>query len=313
MNKKDVWPLLPYEEWKDTLDTLHLWMQIVGKVKLVLAPFINQWWEVAFYATAHGITTGVIPYNHDSFEVDFDFLTHTLTIIKNNDQQKIIPLRPHPVAEFYQEFMNALQSLGIHVTINPIPVEIPTIHTPFPKDTQHSSYNTDYVTRWWDIVLRTSLVLERFRTPFRGKSSPIHFFWGSFDLSGTRFSGRLATPPKMKGVMGKIMRFAENEENFAFGFWPGDDRFPHPAFYTYMYPAPKGMEAIKINNGASFNEQLAECILPYDVVRKAKSPEKTILHFLETTYTESAKLAGWNIHKLTGPVPAIHTQKTNSL
>ncbi len=297
-----MWTELPYEDWKDTLDTLHMWMQIVGKVKLALAPFINQWWEVAFYVTASGMTTGRIPFGSDIFQVDFDFLIHNLSIRTSNNQQKIISLENRPVAEFYKEFMDALTSLGIHVKINPVPVEVPNV-IPFIKDTQHASYDKDFVARWWHILLQTSIVFDRFRSSFRGKSSPIQFFWGSFDLNGTRFSGKTATPPKMKGSMGKIMRFAENEENFAFGFWPGDQKLRHPAFYSYMYPTPKGMETIKLDKGISFNEQLGECILPYEIIRKAASPEKNILNFLETTYTESAKLAEWDIQSLQGKVP----------
>src|SRR5258708_4718075 len=297
-----MWPDLRYSEWKETLDTLHMWMQIVGKVKLALAPFINQWWEVAFYVTASGMTTGRIPFGSDIFQVDFDFLIHNLSIRTSNNQQKIISLENRPVAEFYKEFMDALTSLGIHVKINPVPVEVPNV-IPFIKDTQHASYDKDFVARWWHILLQTSIVFDRFRSSFRGKSSPIQFFWGSFDLNGTRFSGKTATPPKMKGSMGKIMRFAENEENFAFGFWPGDQKLRHPAFYSYMYPTPKGMETIKLDKGISFNEQLGECILPYEIIRKAASPEKNILNFLETTYTESAKLAEWDIQSLQGKVP----------
>jgi hypothetical protein len=299
-----MWLELPYQEWKDTLDTLHMWMQIVGKVKLQLSPFVNQWWEVAFYVTVYGMTTGRIPSGNDAFQVDFDFLTHTLSIRTSNNQQKILSLESRSVAEFYKEFMEVLMSLGIHVVINPVPVEVQDV-IPFTKDTRHASYAKDYVTEWWRILLQISMVFDRFRSSFRGKSSPIHFFWGSFDLSGTRFSGKTAVPPKMEGSMGKIMRFAENEENFAFGFWPGDQRLPYPAFYSYMYPTPKGMQAIKFDKSISFNEQLGECILPYEVIRKATSPEKSILRFLETTYTESAKLAGWDITSLQGKVPSV--------
>ncbi len=299
------WPELPYDEWKDTLDTLHMWMQIVGKVKLELAPFVNQWWEVAFYVTANGVTSGPIPYGEETFQIDFDFITHTLFILTSTSITRTIPLKRCPVSVFYEQFIHALEELEIYVTIWPVPVEVEN-PIPFPQDLTHASYDEEYVKRWWHILVEVNEVLEEFRTSFRGKSSPIQFFWGSFDLNGTRFSGRRAIPPKTKGVMKKIMDFAENEENFAFGFWPGDERFPAPAFYTYIYPALKGYDEIKLSGGASFNEQLRECILSYEVVRKSKNPEKSILDFLEMTYMESASLAGWDIESLKTQVPKIH-------
>ncbi len=301
-NKNAVWPELPYEEWKNTLDTLHMWMQIVGKVKLALAPFLNQWWEVAFYVTSTGITTGRIPFENEIFQVDFDFISHYVAIRTSTGQFKKIPLIPRTVARFYQEFMEVLSSLGIKVTIWPIPVEVQN-PIPFIKDTKHTSYDKEYATKWWHILWETNVIFDKFRTPFRGKSSPIHFFWGSFDICGTRFSGKTAIPPKAKGVMQKIMRFAENEENFTFGFWPGNQGFPYPAFYSYIYPAPKGLETINFGKDATFNEQLSECILPYESVRKSVQPEVTIMNFLQTTYTKSAQLAGWDLKVLEGPVP----------
>ena len=296
-----LWPELPYEAWKDTLDTLHMWMQIVGKVKLALVPFINQWWEVAFYVTATGLTTGRIPYANGAFEVDFDFLLHTLNIQTSNNDRKRIPLEPRSVTDFYTDFMDTLQSMGIQVKIDAVPVEFESA-IPFPTDITHASYDKDSVTRWWHILLQINLIFDQFRTPFRGKSSPIQFFWGSFDLSGTRFSGKTVTPPKANGYMEKIMQYAENEENFAFGFWPGDQKFPHAAFYSYLYPAPKGIETAMFKNGISFNEQLTECILLYDAVRKG-NPERNIMNFLQTTYKESALLAGWDIESLQAKIP----------
>ena len=297
-----MWPELLYDEWRETLDTLHMWMQIVGKVKLKLAPFINQWWEVAFYVTPSGITSGNIPYKGNLFVVDFNFLSHVLTIHTSSGKTKILALKPCTVADFYNKFMDALKDLGITVRIWPIPVEVADT-TPFDKDTKHAFYDKAYVTKWWQILTKVHIVFEQFRSSFRGKSSPIQFYWGSFDLNGSRFSGKPATPPKMDGTMGKIMKFAENEENFAFGFWPGDQRYPHPAIFSYIYPTPKGYASIKLGNGASFNEQLSECILPYDTIRKTKNPEKEILHFLKTSYTESATLAGWYIKSLQTKMP----------
>jgi len=300
-----MWPELPYHQWKDTRDTLHMWMQIIGKVKLKLAPFINQWWEVAFYVTATGITTGPIPYLGEVFQVDFDFLHHVLSLHTSMGKAKTIPLKPQSVAAFYKEFFDTLNELEIDVTIWPVPVEIPNT-IPFDKDEIHTSYDKQYVTKWWHTLVKISIVFETFRTSFRGKNSPIHFFWGSFDLSGSRFSGNKANPPKLQGTMGKIMRYAENEENFTFGFWPGDEKFPHPAFFSYIYPEPSGMKTAKFDEGVYFNEQLRLCLLPYDTVRKAKNPEKSILHFLESTYTMSATLAGWDMQALKNKAPKIH-------
>ena len=303
LQEREQWPSLPYEEWKTTRDTLHMWMQIVGKVKLARAPFLNQWWEVALHITPRGMTTGPIPYDYEVFAIDFDFLTHMLVIRTSHGKEETMSLQARPVAAFYTEFMDRLNALGIQVAIHAVPTEVPH-PIPFEQDTAHSSYDSEYVTRWWQIQLRLYSIFERFRTPFRGKSSPIHFFWGSFDLNGTRFSGKTATPPAMSGELGKIMRFAENEENFAFGFWPGDERHPHPALYSYIYPAPPGVETMNMGPiGAYFHTQLAECILPYEDVSKAADAEKMILHFLETTYTESATLAGWDIKALEGPIP----------
>lgn len=307
-----MWPDLQYPKWQETLDTLHMWMQIVGKVKLTLAPFINQWWEVAFYVTSTGMTTGDIPYGDDVFQIDFDFQHHILSIYTSTGQVKEIPLTSRSVAAFYDEFMDSLKQLGIHVTIWPVPVEVANL-IPFDKDTKHASYDKKYVARWWHILVKVNSVFEQFRTTFRGKSSPVHFFWGSFDLAATRFSGKKADPPHLKGVMGKIMKFAENEENFTFGFWPGDERLPYPAFYSYIYPAPPGYASINLNEGASFNERLSECILQYKYVRKVENPVKTILRFLESSYIQSAILAGWDIESLKTQVPKLHIKGFSAL
>ena len=300
-----LWPSLPYQEWKDTRDTLHLWMQIVGKVKLKLNAFLNQWWEVAFEVTPRGITTGRIPYREMAFAADFDFLAHTLDITTSAGDQERILLAPCSVAEFYREFLSVLSALGIDVMISSTPSEI-AHPTPFAEDTQHASYDKEYVTRWWRIQLQSSFVLDRFRSGFRGKSSPVQFFWGSFDLNTTRFSGRIL-PDKTDWPQGyRFMRYAENEENFACGFWPGDERFPHAAFYSYLYPPPAGCETIRTGPAFSyFHGQLGECILPYEEVRKAEHPEEEILSFLETTYREYTRLAGWDVESLTGLVPVL--------
>lgn len=299
------WPSLPYASWNDTLDTLHMWMQIVGKVKLVLSPFLNQWWEVAYILTPRGMTTGRIPYKGKAFSIDFDFISHTVSFITSTGEEIHVPLRPMSVAQFYEVCMKALEALHIKVSINPVPSEFQN-PIPFQKDTKHMSYEKAPVEKWWRMQLSIALLFDTFRSDFRGKSSPIQFFWGSFDLNGTRFSGKPAAPPALKGSLGKIMKFAENEENFAFGFWPGDKKFPHPAFYTYMYPAPKGYKTIKTGPSiAYFNKKLSEYILPYEKVRKTKNPEKEILSFLTSTYHEYTKLAGWNIKALEERAPKV--------
>ncbi|MGE5432307.1 MAG: DUF5996 family protein [Syntrophomonadaceae bacterium] len=295
------WPALPYENWKDTLDTLHMWMQIAGKVKLALHPFINHWWNVAFSLNSSGITTGLIPYKDEAFDINFDFICNELVIHKTSDESVKISLYPRSVASFYVEFMAALRDLGIEVAINPMQVEV-TDPIACDTDEVHSSYDSRYVLSWWQLQVKCYLLFERFCSPFRGKSSPIQFFWGSFDLNGTRFSGKPAKPPDYGG---RIMRFAENEENFSFGFWPGDSRYPHPAFYAYLYPAPKGIENAQIAPGAaSFNTQLNEFIMPYEGIYRSPSPEGMIMEFLQSTYNESAKFAGWDIKSLQGDVPS---------
>ncbi|MGE5682341.1 MAG: DUF5996 family protein [Bacillota bacterium] len=296
----DNWPPLPYEEWKDTLDTLHMWMQIPGKIKLALSPFLNHWWNVAFKVTSNGMTTGLIPYKNEAFEVNFDFIHHNLFVQKSDGQIKTCSLIPRPVAEFYNEFMSMLNELDISVSINTMPVEVPD---PIACDTDrlHCHYIKEYVHNWWRILLQSHNILKRFSSPFRGKSSPVHFFWGSFDLNATRFSGKTVTPPQNGG---RIMEFAENEENFSFGFWPGDKRFPSPAFYSYLYPAPKDIEKVIIRpSSAYYNSALGDFILPYDEVRNSSYPDNLIMDFLQSTYKQSAELAGWDIRAFEGPVP----------
>ena len=294
---------MPYEEWKDTLDTLHMWMQIVGKIKLKLDPFLNQWWEVAFYVNAQGITTGRIYFDAKTFEIEFNFIYHYISIKVSDGRKIIIPMKPCCVSKFYKEFTVALKSLGIDVEIYTMPVEFVN-PIDFMKDNTHCSYDSKYVTRWWQIILQINLIFDRFRTPFRGKSSPVQFYWGFFDLNSSRFSGKKAQPPKMDGIMGKIMRYAENEENFAFGFWPGDEKFPFPAFYSYIYPPPKGLENINLKSEiAAFDKKLSEYILLYEDVIKSANPEKEIENFLQVTYIESAKLAGWDTEALKGESP----------
>ena len=265
-----MWPKLTYLEWSDTLDTLHLWMQVAGKVKLELAPFVNHWWEVAFYVSATGLSSGAIPFGRQVLQVDFDFLNHVCALQTSAGLRESIPLQPQSVAEFYRIFMRKLTSLGVTVSIWPVPVEVYGELIPFAEDVKHAAYDPRYVERWWHVLIEAAPILEQFRGSFRGKSSPIQFYWGSLDLNGARYSGKEVQPPQAQGTMRRVLEFAENEENYAFGFWPGDERFPESAFYSYMYPLPAGADTIKLTDGAYFHEQLGEFILPYDMFRTLK-------------------------------------------
>jgi len=300
----ETWPELPYEAWQDTHDTLHLWTQIVGKVKLELCPFLNQWWEVTFHLTAHGLNTGPIPWRGESFDIDFDFIDHRLSIRVSDGRVAEIALAPRAVAGFYRLVMDALMSLDVTVTITTLPAELPN-PIRFDQDTQHASYDPEFVHRWWRAMLAVGRVMERFRTPFHGKSSPVQFFWGGFDLDATRFNGKPATPPPYGG---RAMEFGEDEENFAVGFWPGDQRFPHAALYAYMSPAPAGAAEVQIQpDAARYDAALGEFVLLYEDVRRAPSPEGAAGASFQSAYEESARLAGWNRAALEGHTPALKT------
>lgn len=302
----DPWPSLPYDEWKDTLDTLHMWTQIVGKVKLELAPFLNEYWNVALHLTARGMTTGIIPYGDRAFEVRFDFVDHNLFIETSDGAIKALSLVPRSVADFYGDFMETLRALGISVSINTMPSEVPN---PIPCDINqvYSSYQEEYVTRWWQIQLQTEKVLQVYRSSFVGKSSPIQFFWGSFDLSHTRFSGRPA--PVMEGAP-HFFQVAEDQENIASGFWPGNTNYGghtlgEPAFYSYIYPAPGGYASASVQPAlAYYDETLGEFILRYDDARRSSSPAETLLTFFQSTYEVGANLAGWDRARLEHAPPA---------
>lgn len=296
----ETWPALPLAEWQETLDTLHMWLQIIGKIKLELAPFHNQWWNTALLLTARGLTTGVIPYEERAFEIDLDFLDHRLSVRDSDGHIRTIPLTACTVAAFYAQLMATLAELSIQVTINPIPVE--ASHTiPCDTNTVHKDYDTDYVTRWWRIMLGTTRVLQRYDATFTGKSSPPQFFWGSFDLSHTRFSGRPADPP---AGAPRFVRLAENEENAACGFWPGNTTmsgltYGEPGFYAYCYPAPVGYAEGQVRpQAAYYDEQFGEFILRYEDVRRSASPEQAILDFFESTYEIAADRAGWDRSRL---------------
>lgn len=305
MNSRNHWPALPYESWNDALDTLHMKMQVVGKVKLALNSFLNQWWQVPFYINLKGMTTGLIPYKHDVFEIEFDFREHVMLIRTSNNLTGVIPLNESTVAEFYHDFMDTLKSMGISVNINTMPCEFAD-PVRFELDHGRKSYDRDFIHRWWSILLRVQVIFESFRTGFRGKSSPVHFFWGSFDLSETRFSGKPCESPEGGG---RIMKFAENEENYAFGFWPGDKNFPHSAFYSYFYPAPSGIETLS----NYYNHHMREFILDYQQVVESPDPEKKILNFLDETYEKGAVLAGWDTEALRAEIPVEYIRNMSSV
>jgi len=288
--KPESWPALPLEAWQDTRDTLHMWTQIVGKVRLALSPLINHWWQVPLYVTARGLTTSAIPYRDGIFEVEFDFLSHNLIIRTREGLSRSIPLAPRSVADFYKEFMAALRSLGIDVKIWRMPVEIPN-PIAFDQDVQHASYDPEYASRFWRILVLVDTIFQEFRSGFIGKNSPVHFFWGSFDLAVTRFSGRRA--PKREGA-DSITREAYSHEVISAGFWPGGGDMKGAAFYAYAAPEPAGYAQAAVPGKAFYHPQMKEFFLMYDDVRLDPSPRSALLAFLQSTYDAGANLAKWD-------------------
>ena len=287
----ECWPALPLEEWKDTYATLHMWTQIVGKVRLALTPLVNHFWNVPLYVDARGLTTSAIPYENDVFEIRFDFIDHKLLLQTNQGTLKTLPLAPKSVAKFYRELLDLLHSAGIKVHIWKMPVEIPN-PIPFDQDTIHVSYDPEYAQRFWRILVSAEHVFTEFRSRFIGKCSPVHFFWGSFDLAATRFSGRRA--PERPGA-DRITRESYSHEVSSVGFWPGGGEVPGAAFYSYMAPEPAGFREAKVQPTAAFYQQkMGEFLLLYDDVRKAASPSTSVLEFCESTYEAGANLANWD-------------------
>lgn len=290
-DQPNCWPALPLDSWQDTYATLHMWSQIVGKVRLALTPLVNHWWNVPLYVTARGLTTSRIPYGESSFEIWFDFIRHELVLDKNDGMQKKLPLLPRSVADFYQEFMKLLHSAGIDVKIWPVPVEIPN-PVPFEQDRVHASYDPGAVEKFWRILLSVDSVFHEFRSRFIGKSSPVHFFWGSFDLAVSRFSGRRA--PERPGADG-MTREAYSHEVSSVGFWPGGGDVKDMAFYSYTVPAPHGFnQAVVRPTVAFYHQQLGEFLLMYEDVRKAESPSTAVLDFCQSTYAAGASLGNWD-------------------
>jgi hypothetical protein len=286
----NCWPALPLESWRDTYATLHMWTQIVGKIRLRLTPLINHWWNVPLYVTARGLTTSCIPYGERSFELRFDFIRHQLVLETSDAIVKALPFRPFAVADFYRECFDMLRSADIDLKIWPMPVEIPE-PIRFDQDRQHSSYDPEAVSKFWRILVSSHAVFEQFRSRFIGKSSPVHFFWGSFDLAVTRFSGRKAPPREGADA---ITREAYSHEVSSVGFWPGAG-FAGPAFYSYMAPSPAGFREAKVlPAGARYDEGLGEFIVMYDDIRAAESPADALMAFCQSTYEAGATAAKWD-------------------
>src|SRR5712671_98822 len=289
------WPALPFDEWKDTCATLHLWTQIVGKIRLACAPMVNHWWQVPLYVTSRGLTTSAMPHGRRSFQIDFDFLDHRLVIQASDGTAEIIPLEPRSVAEFYREVMGRLRSLQLDTRIWTMPVEIPE-PIPFENDHMHRAYDAKSAQRFWHVLVLADQLFAAFRARFIGKVSPVHFFWGSFDLAVTRFSGRRAPPhPGAPNLALHVAQESYSHEVSSCGFWPGNGGYGRAAFYSYAYPAPDGFGRAKVRpSTAFFDAGLGEFILPYDSVRNESSPDERILDFLQTSYEAAANLANWD-------------------
>ena len=290
-SNQNAWPKLALEEWKETLATLHMWTQIVGKLRLVQSPLVNHWWNVTFLVTPRGLTTGSIPYLSRSFQIDFDFIDHQLVILIDDGTERKIALRSQSVADFYNELMSELDSLGLAIKIYATPVEIPD-PIPFPLDHVHATYQAEHAETFWRILLSVDRVFKEFRSRFIGKSSPVHFFWGSFDIAVTRFSGRPA--PERPGA-DSITREAYSHEVISHGFWPGGGGVNDAAFYSYAAPEPDGLKSAIIKpQEAGYNLGMSEFILMYEDVRTADDPDSKLMEFLQSTYETGANLAGWD-------------------
>lgn len=286
----EVWPALPYKAWQDTYATLHMWSQIVGKIALAQAPPINHSWAVSLHLTARGLTTRNLPHGNRSFSMEFDFIEHQLVIRTTYGEVRALPLRARSVAEFYREVMDTLRSMALPVTIWSMPVEIPSPMR-FENDTIHHSYDPEFANRFWRILLQVERVFTACRCQFIGKCSPVQFFWGSFDLAASRFSGKAA--PVRDGPA--FMREAYSHEVISHGFWPGSGPVLEPAFYAYCVPEPNGLKDARVQPAAAFyHTELSEFILPYDAVRTAASPDRAIHAFIDSTYEQAATLANWD-------------------
>jgi hypothetical protein len=296
---------LAFDAWKDTYATLHMWTQIVGKIRLAQMPWINHSWHVTLYATARGLTTSPIPHGARAFQIDFDFIDHRLLIRTNDGAVKTMALQPRSVADFYQELFSNLHQLGLDVKIRTTPNEIVDA-IPFDKDHVHASYDAEHANRFWRALVQADRVLKKFRAGFIGKCSPVHFFWGSFDLAVTRFSGRKAPehPGGAPNCPDWVMREAYSHELSSCGFWPGGGPVPYPVFYAYAYPEPPGFGTAPVRPGnAIYDAAMREFLLPYDEVRRAQSPDAVLLEFLQSSYEAAANLGRWDRSALERTAP----------
>jgi hypothetical protein len=301
------WPDLPYPAWRETAATLQLWTQIVGKIRLSLTPWVNHGWHVPLYVTARGLGTSPIPVGSELLEIEFDFMAHRLLVRTSLGQDRSLPLEPMSVAAFHRRIMDLLAGIGITVGINEMPNEVPD-PIRFSLDEAHASYDAEAAHRFWRALMQADRVFKLFRSGFLGKVSPVHFFWGSFDLAVTRFSGRKAPlhPGGVPGLSDVVTREAYSHEVSSAGFWPGNDAYPQPAFYAYAYPEPPGFREAKVTLGASYDATFGEFIMPYDAVRSAADPDAVLLDFLSSTYSAAADAGGWDREALECPlgVPA---------
>jgi hypothetical protein len=296
MTNENTWPALPLDAWRDTQETLHLWTQIIGKIRLIQTPWFNHSWHVPLYVTARGLTTTTIPYRDRVFEIRLDLIDHQATIEASDGDTASFPLKPQSVADFYNRLMTELETLDIRVRIHRTPNEIPD-SIPFDQDTSHHSYDPEYVNRFWRVLVQADRVMKRFRADFIGKCSPVHLFWGALDLAVTRFSGRPAPqhPGGIPNLPDWITREAYSHEVSSCGFWPGGGPIPYAAFYSYAYPEPAGFKDAVIKPAAAYySPDFREFVLPYDAVREAESPDDMLLDFFQTTYEAAANLGKWD-------------------
>ena len=299
INTASAWPRgLPLDEWRDTHDTLHMWMQIVGKTRLALAPRENHWWHVPLYVSARGLTTTSMPYGAGALEIEFDFFDHRLTVKTSDGATREIALRPRAVAAFYREYIDVLAGLGITLTMRPVPDEVEH-PIPFAEDRLHATYDPAHARRFFEMLLHADRVTKRFKGRFLGKSSPVHFFWGAYDLALTRFSGRRAPESKDASAM---MREAMSHEEMSVGFWPGSGTLTEPAFYAYARPEPAALATATIRPAtAYYSRELADFILPYEAARAAARPDDAVLEFYQTVYDAATDLARWDRASLDRP------------
>ena len=297
MNRDQYWPAIPFAEWSDTAATLHMWTQIVGKIRMVQSPWLNHAWHVTLYVTPRGMTTGTIPHGNLTFSIDFDFIDHQLVIRTCEGEVVRLPLKPQDTADFYGAVMYSLEKLGIPVSINTTPNEVEEA-IPFDEDRKHSAYDADAANRFWRVLYQVDRIFSAFRAGFQGKASPSHFFWGSFDLAVTRFSGRTAPdhPGGLPNMPLWVAQEAYSHEVSSAGFWPGSDAAPEPIFYSYAYPTPDGFADAAVSPAAAtWSSDLGEFVLPYEAVRTADDPDGELMAFLQSTFDVAASLGEWDL------------------